>query len=29
MVYALSTISVGVAGHFILAYKRRMWPLAP
>jgi basic amino acid/polyamine antiporter, APA family len=29
MVYAFSTISVGVAGYFILAYKRRMWPLAP
>lgn len=29
MAYALSTISVGVAGYFILAYKRCMWQLAP
>ncbi len=28
MVYAFSTISAGVAGYFILAYKKRMWPLA-
>ncbi|HUZ47049.1 MAG TPA: amino acid permease [Terriglobia bacterium] len=28
MVYAFSTISVGIAGYFILAYKRRMWPMA-
>ena len=27
MVYAFSTISVGVAAYFILAYKKRMWPL--
>lgn len=28
MVYALASISVGIAGYFILAYKRRLWPLA-
>jgi len=28
MVYAFSSISVGVAAYFILAYKRRLWPLA-
>ena len=29
MVYAFASISVGVAGYFVMAYKRRLWPLAP
>ncbi len=28
MVYAFTTISAGIAGYFILAYRKRMWPLA-
>jgi basic amino acid/polyamine antiporter, APA family len=27
MVYAFTTISVGIAGYFILAHKKRLWPL--
>jgi len=27
MVYAFTTICAGIAGYFILAYKKRMWPL--
>ena len=26
MTYAFTTICVGIAGYFILAYKNRMWP---
>ncbi len=27
MIYAFTTICVGIGGYFILAYKKRMWPM--
>ncbi|HEX5413194.1 MAG TPA: APC family permease [Terriglobia bacterium] len=29
MVYAFTTISAGICGYFILAHKKRIWPMAP
>ncbi|HVB28802.1 MAG TPA: APC family permease, partial [Terriglobia bacterium] len=29
MVYAFTTISVGIGGYFILAHKKGIWPMAP
>jgi basic amino acid/polyamine antiporter, APA family len=29
MAYAFSTICVGIGGYFILAYRKRMWPMVP
>ncbi|HEV2246940.1 MAG TPA: APC family permease [Terriglobia bacterium] len=29
MVYAFTTICAGICGYFILAYKKRIWPMAP
>ncbi len=29
MAYAFTTICVGICGYFVLAYKKRMWPMAP
>lgn len=29
MTYAFTTICVGICGYFVLAYKKRIWPMAP
>jgi hypothetical protein len=29
MAYAFSTICLGIGGYFILAWKKRMWPMVP